>query len=247
MIGMIRKTAALFLSLGSAIAAQEPTRPQVPQIVVSATGEVRVAPDRAMISIGVQSRAATAAAASAQNSQKQRAVIEAIKARGVPAEQISTSSFNVIPETRYDREGQQAPRTTSYLVMNTVNVDLKRVDQVGPVIDASLAAGANQINSLSFGVQNADSARRAALASAMAKARADAEVMARAAGGTLGPLIEATATDMGGPQPRPMFFRAEAAMAADKSVPVEPGQETISAGVSARWQFVSGGTRPPGS
>src|SRR5687768_12249613 len=221
--------------------AQESSRPIVPQIMTSAHGEVRVSPDKATISIGVQTRAATAAAAAGQNSQKQRAVIDAIKARGIPAEQISTSSFNVIPETRYDREGQQAPRTTSYLVMNTVTVELKRVDQVGPVIDASLAAGANQINSLAFGVQNADSARRVALASAMAKARADAEVMARAAGGTLGPLIEATAMDIGAP--RPMYMRAEAAMAADKSVPVEPGQETISAGISARWQFLSGAPR----
>ena len=238
-----RSLVAAFASafVASPAVAQDPLRTQAPQIVVSATGEVRVSPDRATISIGVQSRAATAAAASAQNSQKQRAVIDAIKARGVPAEQITTSNFNVIPETRYDREGQAAPRTTSYLVINTVTVELKRVDQTGPVIDASLAAGANQINSLSFGVQNADSARRAALALAMAKARADAETIARAAGGSLGSLIEATAMDVG--MPRPIYMRAEAAMAQDKSVPVEPGQEAIAAGVNARWQFLPGGGR----
>ena len=227
------------LSLTSALAAQTPTTPPVPQIVVNATGEVKVSPDRASISIGVQSRATTAAAASAQNSQKQRAVIEAIKARGVPAEQITTSGFSVVPETRYDREGQQAPRTTSYRVDNVVTVELKRVDQVGPVIDAALAAGANQINSLGFGVQSADSARRAALGSAMAKARADADAIARAAGGTLGTLLEATVIDYG--QPRPIYMRAAMANeAADKSVPVEPGLETISAGVTVRWQFVPG-------
>lgn len=225
--------------LVSPLAAQAPTQPPVPQIVVSATGEVKVSPDRATIMIGVQSRATTAAAASAQNSQKQRAVIEAIKQRGVPAEQISTTGFSVIPETRYDREGQQAPRTTSYLVVNTVTVELKRVDQVGPVIDASLAAGANQINSLSFGVQSADSARRVALGSAMAKARGDAEAIARAAGGSLGTLLEVTVADYG--VPRPMYMRSEmAAQVADKSVPVEPGLETITAGVNVRWQFVSG-------
>lgn len=227
------------LALSSTLAAQTPATPPVPQIVVSATGEVRVSPDRATIMIGVQSRAPTAAAASAQNSQKQRAVIEAIKAKGVPAEQISTSGFSVIPETRYDREGQAAPRTTSYLVVNTVTVELKRVDQVGPVIDASLAAGANQINSLSFGVQSADSARRAALGAAMAKARADAEAIARAAGGTLGTLLEVTVVDQG--MPRPIYMRSEmAAQVADKSVPVEPGMETITAGVNVRWQYVPG-------
>ena len=241
---MLRRFMTVWLvsaSVASLATAQDAVRPQPPQIVVSATGEVRVSPDRATISIGVQSRAATAAAASAANSQKQRAVIDAIKARGIPAEQISTANFSVIPETRYDREGQQVPRTMSYRVDNVVTVELRRMDQVGPVIDASLTAGANQINSLNFSVQNADSARRAALALAMAKARADAEVIARAAGGSLGNLIEATAMDIG--VPRPMYMRAEAAMAADKSVPVEPGQETISAGVNARWQFLPGGGR----
>lgn len=227
------------LSISAGIGAQTPSVPPVPQIVVNATGEVRVSPDKATINIGVESRAATAAAAAAQNSQKQRAVIEAIKARGVPAEQISTSNFSVIPETRYDREGQAAPRVLSYRVVNSVTVELRRMDQVGPVLDASLAAGANQINSMSFGVQNADSARRAALGAAVTKARLDAETIARAAGGTLGTLLEVTAMDFG--TPRPMYMRAEmSAQAADKSVPVEPGQETITAGVNVRWQFVPG-------
>lgn len=240
MLSRIVSATVASLILASTLPAQAPAVPPVPQIVVNATSEVKVSPDRATISIGVQSRAATAAAASAQNSTKQRAVIDAIKAKGVPAEQITTSGFSVIPETRYDREGQQAPRTTSYLVVNTVTVELKRIDQVGPVIDASLAAGANQINSLGFGVQSADSARRSALSAAMAKARADAEVIARAAGGSLGNLLEATIIDYG--TPRPMFMRSEmAAQVADKSVPVEPGMETISAGVSVRWQFVPGG------
>lgn len=239
MLRRVLRASIASLSLSSGLAAQSQPAPPVPQIIVNATGEVRVTPDRATINIGVESRATTAAAAAAQNSQKQRAVIEAIKARGIPAEQITTSNFSVIPETRYDREGQAAPKVMSYRVVNSVLVELKRVDQVGPVIDASLAAGANQINSMAFGVQNADSARRAALGAAVTKARLDAETIARAAGGTLGTLLEVTAVDFG--SPRPMYMRAEmSAQAADKSVPVEPGQELITAGVNARWQFVPG-------
>jgi uncharacterized protein YggE len=231
----------LAIVCGSWVGAQEPMRPMVPQIVTTASGEVRVAPDRATIQIGVQSRATTAAAAATQNSQKQQAIIDAIKARGVPAAQITTSNFNVIPETRYDREGQAAPRTTSYLVINTVTVELRRIDQVGPVIDAALAAGANQINSLGFGLANADSARRAALAEAVAKSRADAEVMARAAGGSIGSLIELNSVDqyMPGP-PRPFDMRVAVGAVAEAKVPVEAGEETVRATVTARWQFVSG-------
>ena len=229
--------------LGAAdLAAQETARAAQPQIVTNASAEVRVTPDRATVQVGVQTRAATAAAASNQNSQKQTAIIAAIKARGIPAEQIGTSNFNVIPETRYDREGQAAPRTTSYLVINTITVEVKRIDQVGPVIDAALGAGANQINSLAFGVSNPDSARRAALAIAVAKSRADADVIARAAGGTLGSLIEINAADGYSPSP-PRPFMAREVMAADAKVPVEPGQESIMATVSARWQFLSGPPR----
>src|SRR6185503_3310678 len=239
-IGLHGWTAAVAMVLAAPGSArgQDPNRPATPQIVTSAQGEVRMAPDRATVSIGVQSRAATAAEASAQNSRKQRAVIDAIKARGVPAEQIGTSNFNVIPETRYDREGQAAPRTTSYLVVNTITVELRRIDQVGPVIDAALAAGANQINSLAFGVTASDSARHAALTVAVAKAKADAEVMSRAAGGTLGPLIELTAGDVFVP-PSPRAIMAMAKDMAQESVPIEAGQESIRVTVTARWQYLS--------
>ena len=240
---LVRVLASFAALLGSSVnaTAQEPARPPIPQIVTSGQGEVRIAPDKATVMIGVQTRATTAAEASAQNARKQRAVIDAIKAKGVAADQISTSGFNVIPETRYDREGQTAPRTMSYLVSNVVTVELRRVDLVGAVIDAALASGANQINSLSFGVANADSARRAALAIAVSKARADAEVMARAAGGSLGPLLELSAGEFFMPPPRPlMAMRADVGAAESAQTAIEPGQETIRATVSARWQYLSG-------
>lgn len=243
LINVQRAIAAALLVAGTSGAAdgQESQRPPVPQIVTSGQGEVRVAPDRATISIGVQSRATTAAEASAQNSRKQRAIIDAIRAKGIAQEQISTSSFNVIPETRYDREGQAVPRTLSYLVSNIVTVEVRRMDLVGPVIDAALGAGANQIHSLGFGLANADSARRSALAMAVQRARADAEVMARAAGGSLGPLLELTSGEFHMPPPRPLMAMRGVQAEMDTSVPIEPGQEVIRAHVTARWQFASGG------
>ena len=233
-----RRVLALLGILSAAELSAQDAKPQTPQIVTSSFGEVQVAPDRATISLGVQSRAATAADAAAQNSRKQRAVIDAVKGKGISAEQIATTSFNVIPETQYDQRGQTAPKTTSYLVMNTVSVEVRRIDQVGPVIDAALAAGANQVNSLAFSIGAADSVRRIALANAVAKSRADAEAMARAAGGSLGSLIELTAGDMYSP-PVPMAYgRIQGEM--KQSVPIEPGQETVRANVTARWQFIPG-------
>lgn len=208
-----------------------------PQIAVSGVGEVRVVPDRATIMIGVQSRAATAAAAGADNARRQRAIIDTLRAIGIPATEISTANYSVYPETRYDTSRQQ-PRVVGYVVSNMVRVELRDVGSVGRVIDAALSKGANQIASLDFFQANADSTRRVGLAQALAKARADAEVLASAAGGRLGSLIEVQSNDMSGPPIIRKSFDMMEARAAQAPTPIEPGSEVFRISVSARWEFV---------
>jgi len=116
-------------------------------------------------------------------------------------------------------------------------LDIRKIDDVGRAIDAALAGGANSIGSLQFTASNADSARREALARATVQARGDAEVLARSAGGTLGPLIELTASGDNGIRPI-MYARAMAGGAAAAPTPIDAGPITISVSVSARWQFV---------
>jgi len=111
--------------------------------------------------------------------------------------------------------------------------------QVGPVIDASLAAGANSLGGLDMYSSREDSVRREALGNAVRAARTDAEAMASAAGGRLGPLLELTS---GGffrpPTPYAPMQRMEA-QAAD--TPINPGEQTLRANVMARWQFIPSG------
>jgi uncharacterized protein YggE len=235
------------LTAAGPVAAQQaqpsPAHPG-PDIITSATGEARVTPDRAHVLIGVQTRAATAAQAGADNATKTRAVIDAIKARGIPAAQIGTSEYNLYPE--YDhreppREGPQTPRVIGYVANNTVRVEVRQLDQVGPVIDAALAAGANMVNTIQFFASNVDAARRTALAEAVGRARADAEALARAAGGSLGALLELNTQT---PPVRPLYgaerlMRMDAAGGAAQT-PIEPGQQTLMVWVSGRWAFVPG-------
>ena len=235
---------ASILACAAPVAAQQSAQPsagwQGPDIVTSATGEARVTPDRAQIFMGVQTRAATAAQAGADNARKTRAVIDAVKARGIPAEQIATSEYNLYPE--YDhreqpRGGQQTPRVIGYVATNSVRVEVRRLDQVGALIDAALAAGANMVNMIQFFASNVDIARRAALAEAVGRARGDAEALAKAAGGSLGELRELNTQSL---PVRPMY--RERAMqlqsaGADVQTPIEPGQQTLTVWVSGRWQF----------
>lgn len=214
--------------------------PERPSISVSATGSTRITPDRATIHIGVQTQGATAAAASAENARVAQRVIAAIKAIGIGAEQIGTINYSVNPEYRHIEN--RRPEVTGYSVHNTVVVDVRQIEQVGRVIDASLTSGANVINSLNFYASNTEDARRAALASAVEKARLDAEVIARAAGGTLGGLAEASVGAYMIPRGREniQMMRGDMAMAAAPPTPVEPGSELLSVQVVTRWYFLSG-------
>jgi uncharacterized protein YggE len=223
------------------VAAQQPA-PLVapvavpPQVVTSGRGEAKLAPDRATIEVGVQTRAATAAAAAADNARKQRAVIDTLRKLGLAQEQISTVNFNVYPETRYDQPTQTS-RVTGYVVSNSVRAEVRRLEQIGTLIDAALASGANAISSLSFYASNTDDARRQALSQAVAKARQDAETLARAAGGALGELLELTTVEY--QPPRPLVMATLQRAAADAApTPIEPGEQTLAMSVTARWRFI---------
>jgi uncharacterized protein YggE len=227
------------LASTASVAAAQAARPDSGRadIVTAATGEAQFVPDRAAVYIGVETRAATAAAAARDNAQRQRAVIDAVVAAGVSRDQISTENYSVTPNTRYDQATQRSS-VIGYIVSNVVRVEVRRIDQVAGVLDAALAKGANQINSLDFFASNSDSARHAAITQGVARARADAETLARAAGGSLGALIELSTADAG---PRPMYrLDVRSTMATAAPTPIEPGQQRVQVTVNARWRFTPG-------
>ena len=207
----------------------------VPQIAVTGRGEVKVSPDRATIQISVQTRGSTAAAAAAENASKQQAVLAALRALGLGNDQLSTINYNVYPEQRYE-QGKE-PVIVAYNVTNTILADVRKLTQVGPVIDAALSHGANMITSLQFYASNTEAARRTAIGTAIEKARADAEAAARAAHGTLGTLLEINIGAYSPPPPRPMMMMARKDAAQD-STPINPGEETLAVEVSTRWRFL---------
>ena len=227
------------LAGAGSVAAAQGARPDSTRadIVTAATGEAQFVPDRAAVYVGVETRAPTAAAAARDNAQRQRAIIDAVVGAGVSRDQISTENYSVAPNTRYDQTTQRST-VVGYIVSNVVRVEVRRIDQVASVLDAALGKGANQINSLDFFASNSDSARHAAIAQGVARARADAETLARAAGGSLGALVELSTVDAG---PRPLYrLDVRSTMAAAAPTPIEPGQQRVQVTVNARWRFVAG-------
>ena len=238
MKAIVSLVAAATIALPSHARSQVATLP--PHIITSGVGQTRVTPDRATVLIGVQTRSLTATTAASENARRQKAVLDTLKAMGIPAEQLATQNYSVTPEMKYDPNGTTPPKVTGYVVSNTVRVELKKIDQVGSVIDASLAKGANNIAGIQFGVSNVAEVRRLALADAVRSARADADVLAKAAGGSIGQLIEMTSSTAGRPLNDVVEAAGEIMMSARVATPVQPGEQVVTASVTATWQFIPG-------
>jgi uncharacterized protein len=240
------KTPSLLLSalLSAPLAAQsQNSAPAVPTIEVSGAGEAKVTPDRALIYVAVQTKARTAALAGQENAKLATAILEAVRSAGIAREQISTMGYSVSPSYRYYPDGRK-PELTGYDATNTVRVEVRNLDLVGKVIDASLGAGANNINGVSFYASQIDAVQREALANATTNARLSAEAMAKAAGGSLGSLVTLSSQMSDVPHPMPVMAMSMRAKAADEATPVvAPTEQTVNATVIGRWQFIPGPPR----
>ena len=211
-------------------------REPMPVISSSASAMTKFTPDRATISIAVQTKAPTAAAAAADNARRQSAVLASLRALGMSNDQLSTTGYSVNPEYRYDPN--RTPTLTGYTVTNTILADVHDLKQIGKVLDTALANGSNVISSLDFYSSNTDAARQQALSDAVTKARAQADVAARAAGGTVGALVRLSIGGANPPTPRMMDFAAKAVAAPSVETQINPGQQTVTMSVSGEWRFM---------
>lgn len=235
---------ALFAPMTLPLAAHEegpapgPHEP-IPQVLsVQGTGEARVAPDEATVRLGVLAQAPTAQAAMTQANRSANAILEAIRRLGVRAEDIQTSDLNLNPvyaNVPPERGGE--PRITGYQATNVVSVRLTNLEQVGPVVDAGLGAGANRLDGVMFGLRNDAAARSEALTRAAETARAKAETLARALRVRLVELVEVVEGGVSTFQP---LYRGGARMAMDAmsaETPVSAGQVGIDASLTLRYRI----------
>ena len=227
----------LALTSGVAVGQAAPSTARVEplaEIVVSGHADATIPADRALIRIAVETRGETAAAAGAENARIQQAVLAALRAAGVEADRMGTAGYTVAMNYRPDGPGR-SPLQDGYIARNAVHVELSALDRVGPVIDTALAAGANRIDGVQFTASQTDSARRSALEQAIASARLDATTMARAAGGSLGRLLELS-TEFPSRSPYTLQ-RAAGGMAQARETSITPREVHVNAFVVARWEF----------
>ncbi len=221
------------LILVLAVLSQAAPARAAPEITVQGTGAVSRAPDMAEMRLGVVTEAADAAAAMARNGAAMTAVIAALRAGGIAEADIRTTAIDLSPQWR--RDGDNPPQVVAFRASNSVAVTVADLDALGGLIDAAIAAGANQTGGIRFGLADeaeaeaADAARRRAVADARHKA----EILAEAAGHGLGAVLdirEGGAPPVPGPMAEMSFARA-----ADAGTPVAAGELAIRATVTIRY------------
>lgn len=205
---------------------------QAAEKLVTVTGEatVAVAPDTAMIRLGVSTQEKSAREASEANAKQMTAVLAAIKDTGVADRDIQTSRLSLQPQ--YDPNKSGTARLTGFQASNQVTVRIRDIDKLPTVLDRAITAGANEMSGIEFVVSEQSNLLDQARDDAIADARRKAELYAKAAGAKLGRVVSIT-EEGSAPPPRPIqALRAGA-------VPIAPGEQTLRAIVTVSYELTS--------
>ena len=214
----------------SPVEAQEPLSRV---LTVTGEGSESIPATLARVQLGVTAQGENAEAVQQQIAQRSSAVIELLKSQNV--DKLQTTGIRLNPQYNYDGS---RPRITGYSGSNTVSFQMP-TDQVGTLLDDAIAAGANQINSVSFIAEEAaiDDARDIALQEATADAQAQADAVLQSLNLNAQEIVGIQVNNATAPTPIPYAAQARLAEAASASTPVEGGEQAINARVTLQIRY----------
>jgi uncharacterized protein YggE len=214
--------AAVVAAPAASLAADECPSPSGRSVRVMGSATVRLPPDRVSFSVGVETLHANVSEAFRANGRKVEAVLAALKAKGVQAKELQTSDLEI---SSRNPDGSPA---RGYRVANRVTVTRESAAAVGELIEAAIAAGANEANRLSFYVADPGAAQKRGLELAFGSAHAKAQTLAALAKQPLGEAL-CVAEAVGGGNPMANF----AQLSRGGADTIEPGTEAITFAVTA--------------
>jgi uncharacterized protein len=197
-------------------------------ITVTGQASVSVAPDTAVIRIGVSSHGKTAREASETNAKRMTTVLAAIKNAGIDERDIQTSRLSLQPQ--YDPNKGGTAHLTGFQVTNQLTVKIRNIGALPDILDRAIAAGANEMSGIEFTVSAQSKLLDEARGKAIADAHRKAGLYAQAAGAKLGRVV--SIAEEGAPSP-PHVLQAMRAGA----VPVAPGELTLRAVVTVSYEL----------
>ncbi|OPY38717.1 MAG: oxidative stress defense protein [Methanoregula sp. PtaU1.Bin051] len=210
------------------------------EIHATGTGSVIGTPDRAQISLAIETQNTDVKTAQLENAARMTQVIDSLVAAGIPRDALKTTGYTIYPVYDYpeiytDKSGSER-KIQSYRVTNTLTVTLHDVNRVGDVIDVGVASGVNQASSIRFMLSDEQSQalRTEALKEAVARADADAKTVASALHVAVGSVKNVEIAQGFAP----VLFENYAGLdmkSAAGTTPIEPGDVTVTATVTITY------------
>jgi uncharacterized protein YggE len=214
----------------SLVAQGTDTTPAEHTISVAGMGKVTVIPDMATVGLGVLVEKPTAAEARSAAASAMTAVVAAIRKLGIADKDIATSvvSLNVV----YDYFNNGGQKIRGYQLQNLVTVTVRNLDNLSPLIDDTVAAGATTVNGISFDVADRATAESAARQAAVRDARARADMLASTAGVRITGVASISEQVSTPPWYTPMPYAAASGAKDSASTPVLPGSSDVTISVA---------------
>ncbi len=205
-------------------------------INVSGSGMASRTPDIADIQLGVETVNDDAAQAISESTTKMKAVLDAVKALGVEDKDIQTVNYNMWVEQIYNQETGIPTGQVRYHVTNQVNVRLRDLTQAGKLLENALAAGANNVGSITFGVSDPTELQKQARVLAVQNARAKADELAAGLGIRVGQ-VRTVSEYVSGVTPVPMYAK-NTVMGGGGEVPIASGSYNVTVEVQVVFDII---------
>ena len=207
-----------------------------PKLSVTGNATVVKPADKLAIAVGVESYDRDKRKAVADNAEKMRSVQEALKAIGLTEKEVQTRNFVLLPQMTPAPKNPPAnwmPEIAGYQVRNTLEIHTTRLELAGEIIDAVSKVGGNQIQDLSFSLQDEESAKTEALIKAFQQADRYAKALANEAHLQLGEVLELS---VGQAYVGMRAFKVQA-LSVEAQTPISPKDVEVSASVSLAYQI----------
>ena len=224
----------LLLRFGPSIPVSSVVSQKQDFFTVTGEGKVTVVHDTAIVDLGITINRPTVKTAQGEANSVINGVTQSVKDMGVAAKDIKTSNYSVYPQ--YDYAGGQN-RITGYQVSANLTITVREIDKVNQVIDTATAKGANSVGGIQLTVDEDKKKQllQDARELAVKEAKSKAESLARAAGLTLGKIVNVQ--ESFGSVPVPMYAKSAIGLGGGREdTQIQPGSTDISTSVTLFYE-----------
>jgi uncharacterized protein len=227
---------SMLATAGVASAAEAPQR----LVSVTGSGEVKAQPDMAYVTLGVEARKPTLAAARTEVNAAVERLLALTRELKIEPKFVDSTRLQVQPDYRWDEKASKQV-LLGYVVNRQIEVEVHDLDRLGTLLEKSVSAGVNQLGEARLDSSRRKELEREALTKAVDDARLNADALARAAGAKLGPVQSISAA---GTMPVPMYAQkamsvaAAPPMADEADQSYQPSEMKFTASVSAQFELL---------